>query len=199
LNNETTYTFTSQSTGVGLVVVAVSCQSSTQRVLSSATIGGNPATIITSVTSVGGGSQGTNPVQYALIQGVTTTSTNDISVTWDGQCLNTNCAVWRINDYNSTTPVWSGGTFNNYQSTGLSLTTSSLNGTNVGIFASVLGANNTPVTWTNATERYDGTIEAGVPSTSGADFSTTTTGTRAVSTSHNNNAFGEVLIGAVWK
>lgn len=197
LANNTTYTFSSLNTGVGLVVVAISCSATSQRALSSVTIGGVSATINHSL-SVGGGSSGGNPIMYGMAYAVVTGSTNSVVVTWNGQALNTNVAYWRINDYNSTTPVYNGQTSNNTSSTGLSLTTSSLSGTSVGIAASALGAANTTQTWTNATEVYDGTIESGVPSTSGANFTTSSSGTRQVSTSHASNSYGEILIMSVW-
>jgi len=56
------------------------------------------------------------------------------------------------------------------------------------------------MTWTNATERYDSVIGAGqVTQASGADFVTTESGNRTITTTHINSSQAISLTGAVWR
>jgi hypothetical protein len=62
------------------------------------------------------------------------------------------------------------------------------------------GLHDTPMTWTNATERYDSIIGAGqVTQASGADFVTTESGNRTITTTHINSSQAISLTGAVWR
>lgn len=193
--NTTTYTFSNQNTGSGLIAVVVSGNRGSGSAVSSATIGGVTANIAQNTTS--SGSLGGN-VYQAIIYAEVTGSTNTIVINFSTGVQNCQINYWNITNYTSSTPVYSGGTTSS-NSSGLSLTTSSLNGTNVGVCGSILGVSNTTQTWTNATERYDNTIESGSPSVSGADFTTSSSGTRQVDTSHSSNGYGEILQMVVWK
>ena len=191
----TTYTSGTETTGIGLIVLSVAGSSSGSRTSNSLTVGGVSATLIDqqSVARGGGGH-----IQNALYYIVTTSATNILSTTWSNTMENTNIAWWRIENYNQTTPIYSGKTSTTSASTGLSLTTTSLNNNAIGIATSTVGDQNISVTWTNATERYDGLIEAPIR-ISGADFKTTSVGTRTVSTSHTSTTQGDILIMGVWR
>jgi hypothetical protein len=191
----TTYTSGTETTGIGLIVLSVAGSSSGSRTSNSLTVGGVSATLIDqqSVARGGGGH-----IQNALYYIVTTSATNILSTTWSNTMENTNIAWWRIENYNQTTPIYSGKTSTTSASTGLSLTTTSLNNNAIGIATSTVGDQNISVTWTNATERYDGAIEPPIR-ISGADFKTTSVGTRTVSTSHTSTTQGDILIMGVWR
>ena len=191
----TTYTSGTETTGIGLIVISVAGSSSASRTSNSLTVGGVSATLIDqqSVARGGGGH-----IQNALYYIVTTSATNILSTTWSSTMDNTNIAWWRIENYNQTTPIYSGKTSTTSASTGLSLTTTSLNNNAIGIATSTVGDQNISVTWTNATERYDGFIEPPIR-ISGADFKTTSVGTRTVSTSHTSTTQGDILIMGVWR
>jgi hypothetical protein len=193
-DSQTTYTSGTETTGIGLIVLSVAGSSSASRTSNSLTVGGVSATLIDQESLARGG--GGN-IQNALYYIVTTSATNILSTTWSSTMENTNIAWWRINNFNQTTPIYNGKTSTTSASTGLSLTTSSLNNNAIGIATSTIG-NDLRITWTNATERYDGSIEAPI-AISGADFKTTSVGTRTVSTSHTSTTQGDILIMAVWK
>ena len=189
----TTYNAGTQTTGIGLIVLSVSCSAAGARTSNYLSVGGVNATLIDQQTQERGA--GGN-IQNALYYIVTTASTNTIITNWSGPADNTNIAWWRIENYNQTTPIYSGKT-NTGTSTGLSLTTTSLNNNAVGIATNTVGTD-LGITWTNATERYDGLLEPPIR-ISGADFKTTSVGTRTVSTSHVSTSNGDILIMAVWK
>jgi hypothetical protein len=189
----TTYNAGSQSTGIGLIVLSVASSAAGARTSNYLTVGGVNATLIDQQTQ-GRGAGGN--IQNALYYIVTTASTNTITTNWSGPADNTNIAWWRIENYNQTTPIYSGKT-NTGTSTGLSLTTTSLNNNAIGIATNTVGTD-LGINWTNATERYDGLVEAQIR-ISGADFKTTSVGTRTVSTSHVSTSDGDILIMAVWK
>jgi hypothetical protein len=192
-DSQTTYTSGTETTGIGLIVLSVACSAAGSRTSNSLTVGGVSATLIDQQTQERGAG---GWIQNALYYIVTTSATNILSTTWSGPADNTNIAWWRIENYNQTTPIYNGKT-NAGTSTGLSLTTTSLNTNAVGIATTTVGAE-VGITWTNATERYDGNIEPPVR-ISGADFKTTSVGTRTVSTSHASTSNGDILIMAVWK
>lgn len=193
--SQTTYDSGSVTTGIGLIVLSVAASSLGGRTSSSLTVGGVSATLIdqASIARSAGGD-----IQNALYYIVTTSATNTLVATWSNTMENTNIAWWRIENYNQSTPIYNGKTTTTSASTGLSLTTTSLNNNAIGIATSTVGDQNISVTWTNATERYDGAIEAPIR-VSGADFKTTSVGTRTVSTSHTSTPEGDILIMAVWK
>jgi hypothetical protein len=200
--NQSSYTFSSVSTGVGLIAVVVngSAAYNSGRDFTGATIGGVAASVVHSGVANGGPSLGNTSIQ-ALIYAVVTGSTNDIVVNFNGSVFNAAISCWRVENYTSTTPFYSDGYVNNNNNTEMNRTTSSLSGKNVCLAGCIVGdggmGNNT---WTNATERYDIQLEAGLPKITGADFTTTSSGAVTVTCSYpalNNR--GAVFSIAVWK
>ena len=130
-----------------------------------------------------------------------TGATNNIVVNFNGTVNSAAISCWRIENATSTTPVYSGSAVYSSSVT-VGLTTTSLSGKNVGVAGAMLGDGNMgDDTWNNATERYDLNIEAGgYPKITGADFTTTVSGTRQVETSAPaSNSRGAVFSMAVWK
>ena len=201
--DQSSYTFSSVSTGVGLIVVVVNAAAGYNlgRIFTGATIGGITATVAFSGASSVGPAPSPNTATQALIYAVVTGSTNDIVVNFNGSVINAAISCWRIENYTSTTPFYSNGFVSNSNINSMSLTTSSLSGKNVGIAACTHSSGNLgDDTWTNATERYDVQLEPGTAKITGADFTTSVSGTRTVTC---NFAFfdnyGSVFSLAVWK
>jgi hypothetical protein len=193
-NTLTTYTFNDVPIGGdGLIAVVVHSESSNNRTIASATINGNAATIASQIT------QGPSALQFTntgvIYLRVTSGTTADISVTFSGAVTRMGMGVWRIQNNNSDTPVQT-QTASLLTGTGLTITFTGLTTYSLGVFGQTNGIAN-PMTWTNATENYDVQL-ASLTEMSGANFLTTTTGNRTVSTSHNNSTQPLTLVGVVW-
>lgn len=193
----TTYTFTNISIGEpGLIVVGYHAErtSSTARTFSSATIDGSAATNVVTRAQ-----NGTSSITTGLIsRRITSGSTATISITFSGSQARCRISIWRINNNNSDTAIT---TSNNgaASGTGLSITLNSLPKNAVGIAVQTNGTNNTPMTWTNATERYDSQIGSGTTThASGADFVTFEPQNITITTSHASSAQAIGLTAAAW-
>ena len=103
--------------------------------------------------------------------------------------------VYRIQNNVSDTPIQS-QTSSLTAGTGLTITFTGLTTYSLGVCAQTNG-NTVPMTWTNATENYDVALAA-LTEMSGANFLTTTSGNRTVSTSHSNSGQPLTLVGVVW-
>ena len=190
-SNLSTYTYSSVSFGSpGLIVVSVGAFGN--YTLTSLTIGGVSAVKAISLTS--GGSVKSD-IWYAEVTG----TTGNIVVNYGSQMSNNLIGVWRINNYSSTTPVFSGSTQGTSGS--ISITTSSLDSGDVGIGSMNCTYPSTPgsQSWTNATENFNNFIsEFGIGNQlRGAEFTTTTSGTRTITVS-NLNGESTTLLTAVW-
>lgn len=191
------YTFSGVSFGTtGLVVVGIDAKrvgSAAGYVISSVTIGGISATQTTS-------QNGFNNITQGIWTAEVTGTTGDIVVNLNASTRSLGVGIWRINNYTSTTPVFTGIT-QGVTST-LSVTTSSLTPTSVGVGTVNDQSAGTNIAWTNATERYEQANSDGPggnrQDTSGCDFTQNTSGTRTV-TSSNLTTSGALLQLAVWE
>jgi len=98
----TIYTFTAVNIGTAssdrLVVVSAQAGTNNSRTISTVTIGGNAATILANSTAA------PNPVCMAQLL-VTTGTTANIVVTWNGGVSRTRINVWTVTGYQSATPL----------------------------------------------------------------------------------------------
>lgn len=193
-NSLTTYTFNDVPIGgSGLIAITVHMEAGASRIISSATINGNAATIASQVTQGPGALQFTNTgVVYGR---VTSGTTANISVTYDGAVTRCGIGVYRLQNTLSDTPTQS-QTSSLTSGTGLTITFTGLTSNNAGVCAQTNGIAN-PVTWTNATENYDETLGGNTEMT-GANFIPVSSGDRTVSTSHTNSTQPLTLVGVVW-
>jgi len=194
---QTTYTFTNASIGApGLIVVAYHAEvaAATARTFVSATIDGNAATSVATIAQNGTTSTTTGLISRRITSGSTAT----VSITFSGALTRSRIAIWRINNNVSDT-AFTTSTAGAASGTGLSITLNSVPANAVGMAAQTNGTDNTPMTWTNATERYDSIIGTGTTTqASGADFVTTESGNRTITTSHASSAQAMTLAAAVW-
>jgi hypothetical protein len=193
----TTYTFTDTNIGEpGLIVVGYHAEraSSLARTFSSATIGGSAATNVVTIAE-----NGTSSITTGLIsRRITSGSTATIAITFSGAQARCRVAVWRINENLSDTAITTADN-GAASGTGLSMTLNSLPTHAVGVAVQTNGTNGTPLTWTNATERYDSIIATGTTTQcSGADFISTASGNRTISTTHTNSAQAIGAASAAW-
>lgn len=193
--SQTTYTFSGVPIGgSGLIVITVHNESTVAfRPITSATIDGNVATIASQVGQGPGTAAFTNTgIIYRRVTGGTTA---DISITFSGTVSRCGIGVYRIQNNLSDTPVQS-QTSSLVAGTGLTITFTGLTSGNAGICAQTNGIAN-PMTWTNATENYDVQLVS-ASEMSGANFITTSSGNRTISTSHLNSSQPLTLVGVVW-
>ena len=179
--------------GPGLYCLAVQSEASASRSITSVTINGTNANFIVS------DSISSSPVfiRANLYWFRTTASSFDIVTTFSGTVLRGGFALWSIENVNSDTPVQigtsqtiAGG------STTLSTTFSTgFVGSDVGIIVQTNGTQNSNITWTNATERYESTVESLV-NFGGADFIVPDGNNYTVTTNFNTSA--AVSVGAIW-
>jgi hypothetical protein len=179
--------------GAGLIVVTVQWEATSGgQTLTGATIGGVTATITNQIVST----QATSWTGVAIIYArLTSGTTADIVTNFSGNVLRVATGVWRIQNNISDTPIQSQSASGS-SVTGLSMTFTGLSTNNVGINATTIGVNGLRVTWTNATERYDQDLSA--TGFSGADFLTSSSGDRTVSTSHTSSSQPVTIAGTVW-
>jgi hypothetical protein len=193
----TTYTFTNANiNGPGLIVVGYHQEraSTTASTLSSSTIEGSAATSAVTRAQNGSTSVTTGLIYHRIASGSTAT----IALTFSAAPSRCRIAIWRINDNVSDTPFTTAND-GAASGTGLSVTLNSLPVRSVGIAVQTNGTNGTSMTWTNATERYDLLIGTGTTTqASGADFITSQTENRTISTSHSNSAQAIGIAAAAW-
>lgn len=154
--NTTTYTFASSDLGVASadrrVIVGAHMYGGTSRSLSSATINGVSATILTTNTATTG-----NVV--LIIANVTSGTTGDIVLTWSGSCAGSAVTVWYATGLSSDTPVATAANISSSAPTSGSLSTVD-GGFAVGVATCRYGDGTTRThSWTNATEQVDAELE----------------------------------------
>lgn len=192
ISSQSSYTFnTTAIGGAGLIVVAVQTEASaSSRPLTSVTINGTTASIVQNINQgvcVGA------IVQLVVASG----STADIVVNFSSAQVRCRIAVWRITNYNSSTAVTSSNS-SAASGTGLTVTLNSLTASNVVIAGYTIGTQSLPVTWTNATERYDSNIGGANTGASGADTKTTSSGSLSITTSNSSSTQPIILVAAAW-
>jgi hypothetical protein len=190
----TTYTFNDVPIGGdGLIAITIHSEAGVNRTITSATINGNAATIASQITQGPSALQFTNTgVIYLRVNSGTTAN---ISVTFSGLVARMGIGVWRIQNNISDTPIQT-QTSSLLTGTGLTITFTGLTTYSLGVCGQTNGIAN-PMLWTNATENYDVQL-ATLSEMSGANFLTTTTGNRTVSTLHQNSSQPLTLVGVVW-
>ena len=192
---QTSYTFTNVAIGgPGLIAIVVHAEAgSSGRILTSATIGGLSATIAVN-TSVFGLTQSNTAIIYKRITAGTTAT---VVLTFNGAMSRCAIGLWRINGNASDTPRQTVSSSSTAANTTLSITfTSQLAGALM-LCGQTNGTNATPMTWTNATERYDVDF-ASSTQVSGADFSPLLLGSRVITTTYASSAQAQTLVGATW-
>lgn len=170
--NTTTYTFSSCDLGLPSpdrrVIVGAHQYGSTSRSLSSATINGVSATILTTNTA------GT-PMTVLIIATVTSGATGNIVLTWSGSCAGSAVSVWYATGLTSDTPIATQRSTSTTAPNSTSLAT-----TNGGFIIGATTARNPTLlthSWTNATEQFDVELEnAGGDGASISGAHATTTG-----------------------
>jgi hypothetical protein len=189
-----TYTFTNVNvTSSGLVVLAIHSEASNPNTINSVTIDGVAATIaIQKTETIPANSNALTGIAYRRITGTTATVVVSYN-TNQGRCV---IGVWRINNNNSDTPI-STNSASATSGTGLTINLTNTSLTNVGVIGETNGTQNTTVSYTNATARYNSAIE-NLSQASGADYTTTTSGTRTITTTFTNSTQPITLVGAVW-
>lgn len=197
----TTYTFNLSGTfNPALYVFGISSEdiAATGTTLSTVTFAGNSASSVvnTSVNASGG-----NVIIGAIFAYRQTSSVTNpaIVLTFSATTSRVAVGLWSIVDNSSDTAADTKSS--SFTSSGSSLTNdyTSLQTNDVGVCVVCSGDNNS-VTWTNATERYDGTIGGENTRASGADFKTTTTGNRTITAASTVGAGdGMILVSAVWR
>ena len=194
---QTTYTFASVAIGgPGLIAIVVHAESNPTRTFTSATIGGLSASI--AVTQTQPFSPAPGSVTTAIIyRRITAGTTANVVLTFSGVMSRCSIGAWRINGNASDTPRQTQNALNIAGGTTLSITfTSQLAGALM-LCGQTNGTNTTPMTWTNATERYDADIGT-LSQVSGADFSPLLLGSRTITTTYASSAQSQVLVGATW-
>lgn len=200
LNNTsaTGYTFTGVSIlGPGLIVVVSHIEATANRQIASVSINGNAATIAQQITQGTGASFTNTGISYFRVSGGTTAN---IIVTYNGSVSRCGMSVFRIQNNISDTPIQSQTTALN-SGTNLSLTFTSLTANNVGILGQTNGAELASISWSGATSRYNTPIAApgGNTRVSGADFLTSSSGNRTITTTSSPSSLQPLtLVGVVW-
>ena len=192
--SQTTYTFNNVPIGGdGLIAIVVHNESGASRPISSATINGTAATIASQVSQGPGALQFTNTgIIYSRVSSGTTAN---VSITFTGAVTRCGIGVYRIQNNISDTPIQT-QTSSLTSGTGLTITFTGLTISNVGVCGTTLGIAN-PVVWSGATENYDVQLVS-LTEMSGANFITTSSGNRTITTSHINSTQPLTLVGVVW-
>jgi hypothetical protein len=188
------YTFTNVDvTSAGLVVLAIHSEASNPNSISSVTINGAAATIaIQQTATIPANSNVLTGIAYGRITGTTATVVVNYGNN-QGRCL---IGVWRINNNNSDTPI-STNSSSAILGTTLSINLTNTSLTNVGVIGETNGTQATTVSFTNATARYNSAVE-NLSQAAGGDYTTTTSGTRTITTTFSNSTQPITLAGAVW-
>lgn len=189
ISNASTYTFASQSIGaedVSRIVVVAAHSDGASAGLSSLTIGGNAAAVLSS-------SAGTPPRVALAYLGVAASTAADIALTWSSAVSRTAIAVWSITNTATSTPISSAFPVES-TSTGASMTLD-LPTNSVGVGAISLGTNANAVSWNIGTEEYEASPEAGMTISGVTLLGTGSTGV-TVATTHLSD--GSHITGATW-
>jgi hypothetical protein len=178
--------------GPGLYCLAVQSEASASRSVTSVTINGTNANFIAD-NAIG------SPVfiRANLYWFRTNDASFDIVATFSGTVLRGGFALWSIENVNSDTPV------NSTTSSTTSGAVTTLNtefstgfvGGDVGIIVQTNGTQNSNISWTNATERYESTVESLV-NFGGADFIVPDGNNYTVTTNFDSST--AVALGAIW-
>lgn len=191
----TTYNFTTASISPSLVVVAVHNESNSGTIpATGVTIGGVSATEAVTSTSVGASTEAHVSIWYAVID----SSTTSISVSHGSSPLRCGIGVYTIQDYNSTTPVFTGSDTDSTYVTTRTVNTTSISPGSV-IIAGHTSADQYAHTWSGVTERYDVSIGSFTGAT-GASLDTSLNKTHTITTTVGATPTqGTALAVAVWE
>jgi len=187
-NNLTSYSFTGLTTGgAGLIAISFSWEGASG-VISTVRIGDDTGILAYKDESGPG---------IATYYVVTTASTVNLEITFTAQQLRLVGGMWRITGYVSSSPSSIGF---QAQAGGVSASTITLTGMSNNSVVAALQANgspSTPVTWTNATERFDLDVDGNLRA-SGADASGTGT-SLTINTTYTTSSQGTKLLGVAWR
>lgn len=188
-NDASSYTG-STTVDVGMYVVAIHWESAASRGLSSVTFNGSAATNIQTDT------YNLNPyIGVSLHYFRTTQPSNDIVINFSGNVTRSGIALWRMEGLNSITPVSSQGAAA-ASGTSAALTLSGgFDAGDVGIAVVTLSDQNSNISWSNATKRYDESVES-LANFSGADLVALDGNNINVAANFDSSAY--VGISAIW-
>jgi len=196
-------TFTLNSTnigGPGLIVLGVSTEgSTTPYTLSTITLNGTSATSVNNPAPV----LGSNYTSAGLFQCVIASgSTANIVVTFSTVVNRTRIGIWRITNYNSTTPISTNTS--NAASGGTSITTTLTSmQSGAGVVGVCTTGDVTPHTWTGLTENYDSGIASSVTNAgtegSGASRITFSSSNLDIVVSASSAGQALILTAAAWR
>lgn len=181
--NASSYNFTTQALGSGTtadhIIVAVVGLDNASFSLSSVTVDGQAATIVTGANSA----LVTNHVLAAIaIAPATANATGTINVTFNNALGRAAIGVYRVTGLLSTTPTDTGSDTGSAPSDTLNISAG-------GIAVGVVTHNDTNAAWTGLTERYEAGIEGGTFHSGAADaFASAQTGL-AISTDSVDEVF----------
>lgn len=178
--------------GPGLYCLAVQSEASASRSVTSVTINGASANFIADNT-IG------SPVfiRANLYWFRTTASSFDIVATFSGTVLRGGFALWSIENVNSDIPVQQGtssSTTADVTSLDTTFSTAFVGG-DLGIIVQTNSVQNSSISWTNATERYENTVESLV-NFGGADFTLPDGNNYTVTTNFSSSK--AIGLGAIW-
>ena len=178
--------------GGGLYCLSVQSEATASRSITSVTINGTNANFIAN-NGIG------SPVFIgaSLYWFRTTASSFDIVVTFSGNVSRGGFALWSIENVNSDIPVQTAtSTTTTGAVTTLNTTFSTgFVGGDIGIIVQTNGTQNSNISWTNATERFESTVESLV-NFGGADFIVPDGNNYTVTTNFDTST--AVGVGAIW-
>ena len=192
----TSYSFTTATLDPGLIVVVVHSEDTVEdSPASSVTIGGNSATQAIGVTGSNVNSWASNSIWYYELS----SSTTSVTVTFGLAPGRAAIAVYRILNYSSTTPYFTGSDVTASVTT-RSVTTSTLPRNSVIIAAQTNGDGAVlTTTWSDITEQYDTFWGTSTGGTGGSLAGSDNTSYTITSTNSSTTTQGVSLAVAVWR
>jgi hypothetical protein len=187
-SNATIYTFTDEDIGSEAAsrIVVVACHSDGGNVtLSSVTIGGNAASLITT-----GGTQPRCALAYLVVP---TGTTATIVVTWSGGVTRSRIDVWSLKGMGSSTPIDTDAPAT--ATTTTSTVTLDLPTGSFGVAAASHGSDVTAA-WDVGFEEYDASVEAQMRATG---VTLTGTGSSGVTITDTHTSVASQAVGATWQ
>jgi len=175
----------------GFYVITTHLEATANRGFSSLTFNGNAATFLDDTNCTSG------PYIRAGMYYINTTQfTTDVILTYTGTVTRGGFAIWKLNGIQNAVPAATNGVGGCATVTTRSATVSTgFVGGDIGIVAQTNAVQNTNISWTNATERYENSVEALV-NFGGADFIPPDGNNYTVTTNFDSSE--AVIFAAIW-